>query len=122
MEELNFLSRIEPFIKPRQSCGTYTSVKKREKGKPDFEDTLEPGESRGLLEENDDSNKVSGSDSESASGAKGTSKDVTIGIKRKINFNSVKIVMSNQERKELEILESVGQAAKAFMYIGNSCA
>ena len=60
MEELNFLSWMESFIKPRQSRGTYTSIKKREKEEPVFEDTLEPGESRGLLEENDDSNKVSG--------------------------------------------------------------
>ena len=67
-----------------------------------------------MLEENDDSNKVSGSGSESVSGAKCTNKDVAIGIKRKINCNSVKNVMSKQEQKELEILESVGQAAKAF--------
>ena len=71
---------------------------------------MKPGESRGLLEENDDS----GSDSESVSSAKITNKDVTIGIKIKINCNLVKNVMSKQEQKELEILESVGQAAKAF--------
>ena len=63
-----------------------------------------------MLEENDDS----GSDSESVSSAKITNKDVTIGIKIKINCNLVKNVMSKQEQKELEILESVGQAAKAF--------
>ena len=119
MEELNFLSWMEPFIKPRQSRGTYTSIKKCEKEEPVFEDTLEPGESTGLLEENDDSNKVSGSDSESVSGAKCTNKDVAIGIKRKINCNSVKNVMSEQEQKELEISESVGQAAKAFTLLEN---
>ena len=63
-----------------------------------------------MLEEND----YSGSDSESVSSAKITNKDVTIGIKIKINCNLVKNVMSKQEQKELEILESVGQAAKAF--------
>ena len=78
MEELNFLSWMEPFIKPRQS--TYTSIKKCEKEESVFEDTLEPGETTGLLEENDDSNKVSGSDSESVPGAKCTNKDVAIGI------------------------------------------
>ena len=91
MKELNFLSWMKPFIKPRHSRGTYTLIKKRE---PIFEDTLEPVESRGLLEENDHSNKISGSDSESVSGAKCTNKNVTIGIKRKINCNSVKNVMS----------------------------
>ena len=75
---------------------------------------MDPGESSGLLEENDDSNKVSGSESESVSGAISTNKDVTIGIKRKIKCNSVKNVISKQEQKELEILESVGQVAKAF--------
>ena len=85
---------MEPFIKLRQSRRTYTSIKKREKEEPVFEDTLELGESTGLLEENDDSNKVSGSDSESVSGAKCTNKDVAIGIKRKINSNLVKNVMS----------------------------
>ena len=94
MEELNFLSWMEPFIKLRQSRRTYTSIKKREKEEPVFEDTLELGESTGLLEENDDSNKVSGSDSESVSDAKCTNKDVAIGIKRKINSNLVKNVMS----------------------------
>ena len=74
---------------------------------------MEPGESRGLLEENDDSNKVSKTDSESVSSAKNTNKDVTISIKRKINCNLVKNVMFKQQ-KELEILESAGQAAKAF--------
>ena len=63
-----------------------------------------------MLEEND----YSGSDSESVSSAKITNKDVTIGIKIKINCNLVKNVMSKQEQKEPEILESVGQAAKAF--------
>ena len=67
-----------------------------------------------MLEENDDCNKDSGSDSESVSGAKCINKHVTIGIKRKISCYSVKSVMSKQEQKELEILESVGQAAKAF--------
>ena len=67
-----------------------------------------------MLEENDDRNKDSGSDSESASGAKCINKYVTIGIKRKINCYSVKNIMSKQEQEELEILESVGQAAKAF--------
>ena len=76
MEELNFLSWMEPFIKPRQSRAIYTSIKKREKEEPVFEDILEPGETTGLLEENDDSNKVSGS-------AKRTNKNVAIGIKRK---------------------------------------
>ena len=76
MEELNFLSWMEPFIKPRQSRAIYTSIKKREKEQPVFEDTLEPGETTGLLEENDDSNKVAGS-------AKRTNKHVAIGIKRK---------------------------------------
>ena len=71
---------------------------------------MKPGESRGLLEENN----YSGSDSESVSSAKITNKEMTIGIKRKINCNLVKNVMSKQEQKELEILESVGQAAKAF--------
>ena len=97
MEELNFLSWMEAFIKPRQSRGTYTSIKKREKEEPVFEDTLEPGESTGLLEENYDSIKVSGSDSESVSGTKCTNNDVAIGIKRKINSNLVKNVMSKQE-------------------------
>ena len=97
MEELNFPSWMEAFIKPRQSRGTYTSIKKREKEEPVFEDTLEPGESTGLLEENYDSIKVSGSDSESVSGTKCTNKDVAIGIKRKINSNLVKNVMSRQE-------------------------
>ena len=36
----------------------------------------------GLLEENDDSNKVSRSNNESASDAESTNKDVTIGIKK----------------------------------------
>ena len=71
---------------------------------------MKPGESRGLLEENN----YSGSDSESVSSAKITNKDVIIGIKRKINCNLVKNVMSKKEHKELDILESVGQAAKAF--------
>ena len=110
---------MEPFIKPRQSRGTYTSIKKREKEEPVFEDTLEPGESTGLLEQNDDSNKVPGSGSESVSGAKCTNKDVAIGIKRKTSSNLVKNVMSKQEQKELEILESVGQAAKAFTLLKN---
>ena len=105
MEELNFLSWMEPFIKPRQSRAIYTSIKKREKEQPVFEDTLEPGETTGLLEENDDSNKVSGS-------AKRTNKHVAIGIKR--NCNLVKNVMSKQEQKEFEVLESVGSAAKPF--------
>ena len=65
MKELNFLSWMEPFIKPSQSRGTCISIKNGEKEEPVFEDTLEPGESAGFLEENDDSNKVSGSDSES---------------------------------------------------------
>ena len=73
---------------------------------------MDAGESRSLLEENFHSNKVSGSDSESVSGIKGTNKDVTIGIIKKINCNSVKNVMSKQEQNELEILESPGQAAK----------
>ena len=64
MEKLNFLSWMEPFIKPRQSRGTYTSIKKREKEDPVFENTLESGEI-----------EVSGSDSESASVAKSTSKN-----------------------------------------------
>ena len=103
MEELNFLSWMELFIKPRQSRGTYTSIKKRERQQePVFEDTLEPGESTGLLEENDDSNKVSGSDSESVSDAKCTNKDVAIGIKRKINSNLVKNVMSKQNRRNFK--------------------
>ena len=112
IEELNFLSWIEPFIKPGQSRGTYTSNKKREEGESAFDDTMEAGESRSLLEENDHSNKISGSNSESVSGVKGTNKDVTIGIKRKINCNSVKNVMSTQEQNKPEILDSVGQAAK----------
>ena len=120
MEELNFLSWMESFIKPRQSRGTYTSIKKCEKEEPVFEDPLEPGESTGLLEENDDSNKVSGSNSESVSSAKCTNKDVAIGIKRKINCNSVKNMMSKQEQKDFEILESVGQAAKAFTLSENT--
>ena len=111
MKELNFLSWMKPFIKPRHSRGTYTLIKKRE---PIFEDTLEPVESRGLLEENDDSNEVSGSDTEPIPGAKSTNKDVAIDNKRKINCNSVKSVISKQEQKKFEILESVGQAAKAF--------
>ena len=102
MEELNFLSWMEPFIKPRQSSRTYTSIKKRKKEEPVFEDTLEPGEI-----------EVSGSDSESVSGAKSTSKDVTIGIKRKIKCYWVEN-MSKQKQKDLEILESLGQTAKAF--------
>ena len=44
MEELNFLSWMEPFIKPRQSRGKYTSIKKREKEGSVFEDILESGE------------------------------------------------------------------------------
>ena len=60
---------------------------KREEGESAFDDTMEAGESRSLLEENDHSNKISGSNSESVSGVKGTNKDVTIGIKRKINCN-----------------------------------
>ena len=44
---------------------------------------------------------------------------MAIGIKRKINCNSVKNVMSEQEQKELEISESVGQAAKAFTLLEN---
>ena len=67
MEELNFLSWMQPFIKPRQSRGTYTSIKKRQKEELVFEDTLESGEI-----------EVSGSDSESVSGAKSTNKDVVI--------------------------------------------
>ena len=43
---------MEPFIKPRQSRRTYTSIKKREKEQPVMEDTLKLGESTGLLEEN----------------------------------------------------------------------
>ena len=120
MEELNFLSWMEAFIKPRQSRGTYTSIKKREKEEPVFEDTLEPGESTGLLEENDGSNKVSGSNSESVSSTKCTNKDVAIGIKRKIHCNSVKNMMFKQEQKDLEILESVGQASKAFTLSENT--
>ena len=120
MEELNFLSWMEPFIKPRQSRGTYTSIKKREKEESVFEDTLEPGESTGLLEENDGSNKVSGSNSESVSSTKCTNKDVAIGIKRKIHCNSVKNMMFKQEQKDLEILESVGQASKAFTLSENT--
>ena len=119
MEELNFLSWMEPFIKPRESRGTYTSIKKREKEEPVFEDTLKPGESTGSLEGNDDSNKVSGSDSESVSSAKCTNKDVAISVKRKINSNLVKNVMPKQEQKKLEVLESVGQAAKAFTLLEN---
>ena len=119
MKEVNFLSWMEPFIKPRQSRGTYTLIKKREKEEPIFEDTLEPVESRGLLEENDDSNKVSGSGSEPVTGPKSTNKDVAIGIKRKTNCYSVKSVIAKQEQKKLEILESVGQAAKAFTLSGN---
>ena len=68
--KLNFLSWMEPFIKLRQSRGTYTSLKKREKEEPMFEDTLESGKI-----------EVSGSDSESVSAAKSANKDVTIGIK-----------------------------------------
>ena len=48
MEELNFLLWMESFIKPRQSRGTYTSIKKCEKEEPVFEDPLEPGENTGL--------------------------------------------------------------------------
>ena len=114
IDQLNFLSSMEPSIKLRQSRGTYTSIKKREKEERVFEDILEPGEIRGLLEENDDSNKVLGSDSKSVSGAKSTNKTVTIDIKRKVNYNSVKNVMSKQEQKEVETLESVGQGVKAF--------
>ena len=44
---------------------------------------MEQGERSGLLEENDDSNKISGSDSESVSGAKIASKNVTNSIKRR---------------------------------------
>ena len=53
-----------------------------------------------MLEENDDSNKVSESDRESVSSAKNTNKDVTIGIKRKINCNLVKNAMFKQEQKK----------------------
>ena len=59
-----------------------------------MKNTLELGESTGLFEANDDSNKVSGSDSESVSDAKCTNEDVANGIKRKININLVKNVMS----------------------------
>ena len=58
-----------------------------------MKNTLELGESTGLFEAND-SNKVSGSDSESVSDAKCTNEDVANGIKRKININLVKNVMS----------------------------
>ena len=108
------------FYQTKVVKGNITSIKKCEKEEPVFEDTLEPGESTGLLEENDDSNKVSGSNSKSVSSAKCTNKDVAIGIKRKINCNSVKNIMSKQEQEELEILESVGQAAKAFTLSENT--
>ena len=65
IEELNFLSWREPFIKSRQSRGTYSSNKNPEEGESAFDDTMEAGESRNLLEENGHSDKNSGSDSES---------------------------------------------------------
>ena len=90
MKEVNFLSWMEPFIKPRQSRGTYTLIKKREKEEPIFEDTLEPVESRGLLEENDDSNKVSGSDSEPVTGPKSTIRMWQLVLKEKLTVIQLK--------------------------------
>ena len=43
-------------------------------------------------------------------------------VLKKINYNLVKNVMSKQEQRELDILESVGQAAKACTSSEKNCA
>ena len=62
---------------------------------------MEAGESRSFSEENDHSNKVSGSDSESVSGVKGTNKNVTIGIKRKLTLIRLKTSCPNKSKTKL---------------------
>ena len=99
---MNFLSWIESFNKPRQSRGTYTSLKKPGKRESPFDDTMEAGESRSFSEENDHSNKVSGSDSESVFGVKGTNKNVTIGIKRKLTLIRLKTSCPNKNKTKLK--------------------